>query len=45
MVKDGWPVIAEDFKQWVIEGKFADGMPAWDKVSTTHTALKTLSAS
>lgn len=32
MVKDGWPVIAEDFKQWVIEGHFSDGMPGWDKV-------------
>lgn len=32
MVKDGWPVIAEDFKQWVVEGNFVDGMPAWDKV-------------
>lgn len=32
MVKDGWPVIAEDFKQWVVEGNFCNGMPAWDKV-------------
>lgn len=32
MVKDGWPVIAEDFSQWVVEDNFCDGMPAWDKV-------------
>lgn len=35
MVKDGWPVIAEDFKQWVVEDNFCDGMPAWDKVRYT----------
>ncbi|CAM9207315.1 unnamed protein product [Chrysoparadoxa australica] len=29
---DGSPVIAEDFKQWVIEDSFACGRPAWDKV-------------
>ncbi|CAN0184195.1 unnamed protein product, partial [Hapterophycus canaliculatus] len=32
MVKDGWPVIAEDFSQWVVEDNFCNGMPAWDKV-------------
>ncbi|CAM9946560.1 unnamed protein product [Ectocarpus sp. 12 AP-2014] len=32
MVNDAWPVIAEDFSQWVIEDNFCDGMPAWDKV-------------
>ncbi|CAM9594435.1 unnamed protein product [Ectocarpus fasciculatus] len=31
MVNDAWPVIAEDFSQWVIEDNFCDGMPAWDK--------------
>lgn len=36
MVKDGWPVIAEDFKQWVVEGNFCNGMPAWDKVEMMH---------
>lgn len=32
MVNDGWPVIAEDYSQWVVEDNFCDGMPAWDKV-------------
>ena len=32
MVNDGWPVIAEDFSQWVIESNFCNEMPAWDKV-------------
>ena len=32
MVKDGWPVIAEDFSQWVVEDSFCNGKPAWDKV-------------
>lgn len=36
MVKDGWPVIAEDYMQWVIEAHFSDGMPAWDKVFIRH---------
>ncbi|CAM9266229.1 unnamed protein product, partial [Choristocarpus tenellus] len=31
-VCDKWPVIAEDFKQWVIEDKFCNGVPDWDKV-------------
>lgn len=32
MVLDGWPVIAEDFRQWVVEDKFCCGRPAWEKV-------------
>lgn len=36
MVNDGWPVIAEDYMQWVVESNFADGMPAWDKVLTSR---------
>ncbi len=27
-----WPVIAEDFRQWVIEDKFCNGRPPWDEV-------------
>lgn len=34
MVKDRWPVIAEDFSQWVVEDSFCNGKPAWDKVRT-----------
>lgn len=40
MVKDSWPVIAEDFSQWVIEENFCNGMPAWDKAShKRHTNI------
>lgn len=41
MVKDSWPVIAEDFSQWVVEDNFCDGMPAWDKVSRASTYNRT----
>lgn len=29
---DAWPVVCEDFTQWVLEDKFAAGRPAFDKV-------------
>lgn len=29
---DPWPVISEDFTQWVIEENFPTGRPAWEKV-------------
>jgi mannitol 2-dehydrogenase len=29
-VVDGWPVVAEDFAQWVLEDHFTDGRPEWD---------------
>mmetsp|Transcript_7696 Transcript_7696/g.11583 ORF Transcript_7696/g.11583 Transcript_7696/m.11583 type:complete len:659 (+) Transcript_7696:58-2034(+) len=32
LILDGWPVIAEDFSQWIIENSFSDGCPEWDKV-------------
>ncbi|CAM9198775.1 unnamed protein product [Phaeothamnion confervicola] len=32
MVRDGWPVIAEDFSQWVVEDNFCFGCPDWDQV-------------
>lgn len=31
-VKDKWPVTCEPFSQWVIEDKFCDGRPQWEKV-------------
>lgn len=37
MVKDSWPVIAEDFSQWVVEDNFCNGKPAWDKVRNITT--------
>lgn len=30
--EDGWPVVTEDFIQWVLEDNFADGRPAYEKV-------------
>ncbi|KAJ4369994.1 hypothetical protein N0V83_005758 [Neocucurbitaria cava] len=31
-VQDSWPVVTEPFMQWVIEDKFADGRPPFEKV-------------
>lgn len=30
-IDDEWPVICEPFYQWVIEDKFSNGRPEWDK--------------
>lgn len=32
-VEDAWPVVAEDFSQWVIEDEFSLGRPAWEKAA------------
>lgn len=29
---DRWPVVCEDFTQWVIEDRFVAGRPAWEQV-------------
>jgi mannitol 2-dehydrogenase len=31
-IEDSWPVVTEHFIQWVIEDKFADGRPPFEKV-------------
>ncbi len=31
-VKDGWPVVCEDFVQWVLEDDFVDGRPPYEQV-------------
>eukprot|EP00746_Dinoflagellata_sp_MGD_P145117 gnl/MRDRNA2_/MRDRNA2_77769_c0_seq1.p1 gnl/MRDRNA2_/MRDRNA2_77769_c0~~gnl/MRDRNA2_/MRDRNA2_77769_c0_seq1.p1 ORF type:complete len:873 (+),score=124.35 gnl/MRDRNA2_/MRDRNA2_77769_c0_seq1:393-2621(+) len=31
-IEDKWPVVCEDWIQWVIEEKFPSGRPPWDKV-------------
>ena len=36
-VEDAAPVTHENFRQWVIEDKFVDGRPAWEKVGATIT--------
>lgn len=30
-VEDAWPVVTEPFTQWVIEDRFPQGRPAWEK--------------
>jgi mannitol 2-dehydrogenase len=36
-VEDRWPVVAEPFRQWVMEDDFAAGRPAWDEVGAVFT--------
>ena len=37
-VEDAAPVTHENFRQWVIEDRFCQGRPDWDKVGATFTA-------
>ena len=30
-IEDGWPVVCEDFEQWVLEDKFAAGRPPYEE--------------
>jgi len=34
---DGWPVVCEPFRQWVVEDKFAAGRPQWEDVGVLFT--------
>ncbi|WP_339513255.1 mannitol dehydrogenase family protein [Pseudomonas sp. RL_15y_Pfl2_60] len=36
-IEDAWPVVCEPFVQWVLEDKFCNGRPAWDKVGVQFT--------
>jgi mannitol 2-dehydrogenase len=36
-VDDGWPVVCEPFRQWVIEDRFAAGQPRWEDVGVLFT--------
>lgn len=36
-IDDGWPVMTESFKQWVIEDHFPLGRPAWESVGALMT--------
>ncbi len=36
-IDDRWPVMTEDFKQWVIEDHFVQGRPAWEMVGAQMT--------
>jgi len=31
-IDDGWPVVCEPFRQWVVEDRFAAGRPSWEDV-------------
>ncbi len=34
-IRDEWPVLSEDFIQWIIEDNFCDGRPPWEDVGAT----------
>jgi mannitol 2-dehydrogenase len=36
-IDDGWPVVCETFRQWVIEDSFAAGRPEWEEVGVLFT--------
>ena len=36
-IDDRWPVVAEPFKQWVVEDRFVAGRPPWEDVGVLFT--------
>jgi mannitol 2-dehydrogenase len=36
-IEDGWPVVCETFRQWVLEDRFAAGRPQWENVGALFT--------
>jgi mannitol 2-dehydrogenase len=40
-IVSGWPVIAEPYRQWVIEDRFPMGRPAWDRLDPESGILLT----
>jgi mannitol 2-dehydrogenase len=36
-IEDRWPVVAEPFRQWVVEDDFAAGRPPWEKAGAILT--------
>jgi mannitol 2-dehydrogenase len=36
-VDDGWPVVCERYRQWVIEDRFAAGRPRWEDLGVLFT--------
>ena len=36
-IEDAWPVVTEPFRQWVIEDKFCNGRPQWERVGAELT--------
>lgn len=37
-ISDGWPVVSEPFRQWVIEDSFEGDRPPWEEVGVTITS-------
>jgi mannitol 2-dehydrogenase len=33
-IEDSWPILSEEFNLWVIEDKFPQGRPSWEKTKT-----------
>ncbi|WP_412904794.1 mannitol dehydrogenase family protein [Aeromicrobium sp. 179-A 4D2 NHS] len=31
-VDDGWPVVTEPYRQWIVEDRFCNGRPPWEQV-------------
>jgi mannitol 2-dehydrogenase len=36
-IDDGWPVVCESFRQWVVEDRFALGRPDWENAGVLFT--------
>jgi len=36
-VEDAWPVVCEPFRQWVVEDRFCNGRPDWERVGVQMT--------
>jgi mannitol 2-dehydrogenase len=36
-IDDGWPVVCEGFRQWVVEDRFIAGRPRWETVGVLFT--------
>jgi mannitol 2-dehydrogenase len=36
-IDDGWPVVCEQFRQWVIEDRFVAGRPRWENAGALFT--------
>ena len=36
-IEDAWPVVCEPFVQWVLEDRFVNGRPAWEKIGVQFT--------
>jgi mannitol 2-dehydrogenase len=36
-IDDGWPVVCEPYRQWVIEDRFAGGRPPWEGAGVLFT--------